>query len=106
MGISNILPRPHEQGFIARDFKPYQKNTLCGFVSIELPSGLIIREVTLHEKDGTRWLGMPAKQYTKADGTTGWAPQLDFKDARARSRFQIEALKAIDKLLQESGDAL
>jgi DNA-binding cell septation regulator SpoVG len=102
MGISNILPRPHEQGFIARDWKPYQKNSLQGFISIELPSGLIVREITVHEKDGTRWLGMPSKSYQKQDGTTGWTPQVDFKDAQARSRFTREALKAIDKLLQES----
>lgn len=104
MAISAVLPQP--AAFIARDFRAYEKNTLKGYVSIETPSGLIVREITLHEKEGSRWLGMPSRAYTKADGSQGYMPQVDFKDSQARSRFTREALKAIDKLLEEQDDAL
>ena len=36
------------------DWKAYQKNTLRGFLSLTLPSGLVIHNCTLHQKDGAR----------------------------------------------------
>jgi hypothetical protein len=51
--------------FIVREFRPHQKNTLVGFLVLELPSGLVIRDVMLHEKGDSRWVSMPAKEYTK-----------------------------------------
>lgn len=44
-----------------RDFKPMRKNTLLGFFTLALDSGLVIKECSLHEKDGKRWFSFPGK---------------------------------------------
>jgi hypothetical protein len=40
------------------------KNTLRGFFTVAFPSGLIIRDCMLHEKNGKRWVSLPAREYT------------------------------------------
>jgi hypothetical protein len=64
------------------------KKTHYGFFDIELASGLILRCCTLHEKNGRRWVGLPAKPYTANDGGQTWAAIVDFRDKQASSRFQ------------------
>jgi hypothetical protein len=87
--------------FYARDWKALERNTLRGFVTIELPSGLVIKECSLHERDGRRWVGLPGKPYTAKDGQTSYVNIIDFGTKQARTQFQELALKAIDELLGE-----
>lgn len=81
-------------------FTPYQKNTtLQGFVSVLLTSpGLEIGGIAVHEKDGKRWLQLPAKPYKKPDGKTGWSYLINFREKKNYQRFQKAILKAIDAL--------
>jgi hypothetical protein len=90
--------------FVVREWRPYQKNTLVGFLSIELTTGLILHGCTLHEKNDSRWIGMPAKQFQK-DGRTTWAPQVDFVSKEAREKSQAAALAAVDDYLCDQGKA-
>lgn len=54
------------------DFKQHAKNTLQGFLTIRLTTtGLEIRDLALHQKNGNRWLQLPAKPYKKPDGGKG-----------------------------------
>jgi hypothetical protein len=78
-------------------FRPFAKNTLKGFADLELTRvGLILRDCTLHEKNGKEWVGFPAKSYT-ANGETKWAPLIEFAEdaGEARKQFQQQALDAI-----------
>lgn len=63
-------------------FHSYEKNTLKGFIEIEMPSGMIIRNISWHQKtDGEKtsdWLSMPSREYAKADGSKGYSSQVDF----------------------------
>jgi hypothetical protein len=77
-------------------FKPYQKNTLMGFIDIEAPSGLIIHGCTLHQKNGSRWVGLPSKQFKKDDGSSGWTPVIEFATRDAADRFRDAVLEAFD----------
>jgi hypothetical protein len=83
---------------IARNWKEHTRNTLKGFFDLELPSGLIIHDCMLHEKNGKRWVGLPARPYQK-DGKTEYARILGFDSAEAHARFQEEAVAAVDALL-------
>jgi len=48
----------------ATGFKPFRKNTLRGFVDLALPAvGLVLLGCTLQEKNGSRWIGLPARPY-------------------------------------------
>jgi hypothetical protein len=70
------------------NFKPHVKNSLFGFVDVRLPSGLTICGVTLHRKDGSRWCGMPRREYLKDDGTKGWLPVVKFASRHVARRFR------------------
>jgi len=82
-------------------FKEYEKNTLKGFIEVETPTGMVIRGLTWHQKeDGEKvseWVGLPAREYTKEDGSKAWANQLDFITRNLYWDFVtavLEALKA------------
>ena len=77
-------------------FKAHVKNTLRGFCDLALPTvGLKINGATLHEKNGSRWITMPARPFEK-DGATVWAPIVEFDSKEARLAFQTAVLEAID----------
>ena len=84
-------------------FTPYQKNTLQGFLSVRLTEpGLEIRDIALHQKDGNRWLQLPAKPYRKPDGSKGWSYILNFHKKEHFNKFQEVTLKALDSFQRKS----
>jgi hypothetical protein len=85
--------------FTIENWKPFQKNTMQGFVDLVLPSGLILRSCTLHEKGNKRWIGMPAKSYTDDAGSTKWVTMVDFTTKEGHARFQEAALEAVERYL-------
>lgn len=90
------------QQIVVHKFKRFQKNTLQAFVALELPSGVVINECLLHEKNGSRWINLPAREYTTSSGEKSWMPMVGFADEDARKRFQAAALAAIDDYLREA----
>jgi len=78
-------------------FKKYTKNTLRGFFTARLTGvGLEIRDMTLHQKNGKRWVSMPAKPYEKEDGGQGWSYIVKFYDDALGKQFQKAVLQALD----------
>ena len=72
-------------------------DSLQGFITLTLPSGMVLHECTLHERpNGARWIGMPARSYTAKDGSTSWVRVVDFSTKDAYERFQRQALAAVD----------
>jgi DNA-binding cell septation regulator SpoVG len=89
--------------FVVREWRPYSKNTLIGFVSLELPSGLIIHGITVHQKGDSMWVALPAREFQK-DGERSWSPIIEFADRESRVSFQEYALAAINAYLTEELD--
>lgn len=82
------------------DFRKYQKNSLQGFLTLLLTgAGLQIKDATYHVSDGKRWISLPAKPYTKEDGNQGYSYTVSFPDRKIFSKFQEQALKALDEHL-------
>jgi len=80
-----------------KSFRKYEKNTLKGFLTVLLqPSGIEIRDLTLHSKNGKRWLNMPSKPY-ESDGETKYQYIVFFPDKDRAKKFQEAALNALDK---------
>jgi DNA-binding cell septation regulator SpoVG len=100
MSQTSIRRAASSGGFAVRQFRPFEKNTLLGFLELELPSGLIIHDITLHEKGDSRWVSMPAKQYEK-NGEKTWIPLVEFTSKETRERFQAAALAALDEYMAE-----
>jgi len=90
---------------LVTNWKPYEKNTLRGFLSLTLPSSrLVIHNCALHQKEGARWIGLPSRPYSKADGSTGYSPLIEFTSEDSRRRFQVAALEAVDRFMEGQGD--
>lgn len=87
---------PITQKFTVREFKPFQKNALQAFFSLELPSGMILNDCLLHQKNGSRWVNLPAREYAKPGGEKSWMPLIEFASKDARERFQAATLAAVD----------
>jgi len=83
----------------------YEKNTLKGFVDLELTRvGIIIRDCTWHQHaDGKEWVGFPAKPYETKTGETAWQPLVEFAEGakEAREQFRKQALEAIHAFAAE-----
>jgi len=104
---SQITSRPPV--FVARDWRRVERNTLKGFFSLELPSGLVLHECTLHQKNDRRWIGLAAKPQLNPDGTPRigdkgkplYSPIVEVPDPARRESFQRAAITAIQKLIRE-----
>jgi hypothetical protein len=83
------------------DWKPRIQNTLRGFFSVNLPSGMILRSLTLHEKGEDRWIGMPAREWTDFEGNKQYAKLIEFADRSTADRFRDAVLDALDKHLEQ-----
>jgi hypothetical protein len=79
------------------NFRPHRSGTLYGFVTVFIPQmHLRIRELTVHEKNGQRWVGLPARPQLTKDGSvrrddqTGkvlYANILEITDRATRDAF-------------------
>ena len=54
---------PRQTGFRVLEWRQYAKNTLIGFLSLELPSGMVVRGLTLHQRAILAGCGLPAREY-------------------------------------------
>ena len=78
------------------EWKPMVKNTLRGFATVKIPSiGLTIKEVTLHEKFGKRWAGLPARPMIGKDGRA--LTDVDTGKVQYQSLLNFESRHAADE---------
>jgi hypothetical protein len=87
-----------------KHWRPYanksKEKTLQGFFTAVLPSGMVINDLMLHEKsDGSRWIGLPSREYTNQQGTKQYMAYIEFDSKEARQRFQEQILEALDHQL-------
>ena len=104
-GRDYLAPRPATAAKIRR-WQPFRNpaGTVLGFLSIELPSGLVIHDAKLMVgQAGKHWIALPAnKQIDKdgnprldADGKQLWSPIVEFANRDARDRFHELILAAL-----------
>ena len=100
-GMESINPsqsRNQALGIDCLEFKSFVKNTLQGFCTLRLqPSGLLLKECTLHEKNGSRWVSFPGRPWTGKDGTTQYTNFVEFVSREHADTFRELALAAIDR---------
>jgi hypothetical protein len=85
-------------------FKALRSNTLYGFVDLVVPEmHLRVKEATVHESRGRRWIGLPAKPQITRGGQvrrgehqkTLYVPVLEFTDRATRDAFSQRAIAAL-----------
>src|SRR3954468_20440852 len=82
--------RSQMTGFVIESFSPMPKNTLVGFVTVRLPSGLVFHDVGVHRQGGSMWaspaskpmIGRDGMQMRDAAGKARWTPIVSFSDKR------------------------
>ena len=86
---------------------------MAGFVSIELPSGLIINNAKLMTGPaGKHWIAMPAVKQLDRDGNPRldanskavWSAIIEFRDRATRDEFQEPVLGALRRHHPEAFD--
>jgi hypothetical protein len=93
-------------------WQPYHNpaRTMAGFLSVELASGMIVRDLRLMiGPQGRRWLAMPAQQQLVRDGQprlvngrSVWNDLVDFRERATRDRFQAPILELLRRLHPEA----
>ena len=98
--------RPDPARMKLLEFKPLVKNTLRGFVDVELGIGLQIKGATLRVTEGRPWVGMPSRPMMGADGKPilneangkpAYQPILGWRDKALSEAFS----KAVVRLVLE-----
>jgi DNA-binding cell septation regulator SpoVG len=81
------------------DWKPYEgTGGLKGFFRVALDCGLVIKCSLFERENGARWVGMPAKQWTKRNGSIAYEDQVDYIDQKTEERFHDEVFAQLDEL--------
>jgi hypothetical protein len=101
------LPAPFASAKIRR-WNPHRNpaGSLLGFLSVELPSGLIINDLKLMiGPAGTPWIALPAIKRPQLDenGKQIWSPIVEIPDRGRRARFNELVL---DAMRQQHPDVL
>jgi hypothetical protein len=86
---------------VISDWRPHSKNSLCGFFTATLPSGLVFHNLMLHRRGDARWIAFPAREWKDADGNLQFSRFIDFKDRVSAQRFRDAVLAALDKHLEQ-----
>jgi hypothetical protein len=82
--------------FIVSNWKSFEKNTLRGFFSVTLPSGLTIHNCSLHVKGPSRWVGLPSTKFTKKDGSVSYSAVVEIVDRERADEFRDAVIAALD----------
>ena len=85
------------------EFRPLRKNSLLGFAKVELPSGLIISDVTILNGDRGPWASPPSKPMVGADGVAlrgdngkiRYTPIIEFTSREIRNRWSAAVIEAM-----------
>jgi hypothetical protein len=85
-------------------FKPLKSNTLHGFCDVTVAEmHLKIRDLAVHEKNNSRWVGLPAKPLITRDGQVKrdernkivYSAILEFTDRETRDAFSDRVIAAL-----------
>nr|CAB4126431.1 hypothetical protein UFOVP88_56 [uncultured Caudovirales phage] len=90
-----------------KKFKSIGKGSLLGYADIYIEKwGLVIYGISLHMKDGKRWINFPAKEFKDEHGETKYMNHLRFEDkdpSKAKAMFEAfskQVKEAIDRHCQ------
>jgi hypothetical protein len=92
------------------DWKAWESGTLRGFFTARLPSGLSLSELALHTRNGSWWIGFPARPILQDGvaqrderGKIRYSPPLiAFANCQTRDRFTAAVLAALRQAQPEA----
>ena len=93
---------------VCTSWKPFERNTLKGFADLWLRAArLNIHGCAVHEKNGRRWIQLPAKPQLDKDhnlvrdegGKVQYAKVMEFDSREVADHFSEAAMKAIETFI-------
>lgn len=89
--------------FRVLDWRPLRKNSLLGFAKVELPSGMVIADVTVLTGANGPWASPPSKPMIGSDGVVmkdasgkiRYSPIIEFTARDIRNRFSASVIEAL-----------
>lgn len=96
--------------FTATNWRPLRKGALVGFVTVTMPSGLTLHEVSVLETSGRFWASPPSKPMIDRHGVAmiddngkrRFASLIEFADRDTRSRWSAAVLEALRAAFPEA----
>jgi DNA-binding cell septation regulator SpoVG len=82
------------------NWKAFSKGCMAGTFSLHTPSGLVIHDIALFQKDTRRWLGMPRQRYMNKEGQESFKLLIEFRYRKSTDAFRDVALRALDEALK------
>jgi DNA-binding cell septation regulator SpoVG len=76
------------------------RGALIARFDLSLPSGMVIKQVTLLDGANGRWLGMPSREWTNQAGEKKYIQLVEFTDAAARKRFTDLVMPLVEAALE------
>jgi len=86
------------------NWKPLDHGSLRGFLTLTLPSGVVIHDCQLLEAGGRRWVGLPSRRFLMADGRAHYEPIIEFATRKAHRNFARTALEVVEAYLKARGE--
>lgn len=87
---------------VLREFRAFKRNSLRGFATVELPSGLIIKDIPVLESGNGRWAALPSKPQIKdgspvlKDGKLQYTPILEWRSRELSDGFSEAVVSLIE----------
>ena len=86
------------------NWKPLNRNGLRGFLTLTLPSRLVINNCQLIEVRGRQRVGLPSRRFLTAKQTVQYEPIIEFSTRKARRNFERAVLTAVEAFLRARGE--
>ncbi len=85
------------------EWRPLVKGSLRGFAKVELPSGMVISDVTILTGERGAWASPPSKPQIGRDGVvlkdaadkTKYSPIIEFTSKEIRDRWSVQIIEAL-----------
>ena len=85
------------------DWRPLKKNSLLGFAKIELPSGMVLLDVTILTGERGPWASPPSKPMIDREGAAlkdaagklRYSPIIEFASREIRDRWSTAVIEAM-----------
>ncbi len=92
------------------DWRPVRRNSLLGFARAELPSGMIVADVTILTGARGPWASPSSKAMIGSDGAAlrdaagkiRYVPIIEFATTEIRSRFSAAVVEAVSAAFPEA----
>jgi hypothetical protein len=89
---------------VIKSFAPIRKNTLRGFATVQLPSGMIVADVGIHSDSGRAWASPPSKAMLDRNGAAlrdevgkvRYSPIISFASKDLRDKFSAAIIDAME----------